>query len=197
MLRHVSLLAGLIIVATCLVAAAEPETPKSSGWVPAGQVRESTYRASDGEPAILPIAQPGTPNLADRLKAARNPAASDTNSEAASQRTPTAPPEAAAPIATGPAEQLPSVLVRRGAGEPATIPAAPSSEADTEAAAPVTESPAEPAPADAPAPEDLRGARLDGRSGTRMPCDLPPPQPPSARSRPAHRSWHCPAKGRC
>ncbi len=72
MLRHVSLFAWLFAAAACLVAAAEPQTPTSSNWVPAGQARESVYRLSEGEPALIPVAQNGSSNLADRLKAIRN-----------------------------------------------------------------------------------------------------------------------------
>ena len=130
MLRHISLFAWLFAAAACLVAAAEPETPTSSNWVPAGQARESVYRLSEGEPALIPVAQNGSSNLADRLKAIRNTGTPEASNSASSRRS--APPATVPDEADG--AKIPSVLVRRGSSPPSE--AAPTDEVAEDTTAP-------------------------------------------------------------
>ena len=138
MLRHAFLVTGLLIAASCLVAAAEPNGPSESQWAPANPTRTTTYRPSEMEPAILPVAQPGTPNLADRLKAVRETEPAGTSGGPSSRRATSSADESAASGTANNAGR--SVLVRRGApATPETAPIAPP-------AAPITAPVADPAP---------------------------------------------------
>ncbi|MHB8863402.1 MAG: CARDB domain-containing protein [Pirellulaceae bacterium] len=179
MLRDVALFAWLFVAATCLVAA-EPEHPSSSTWVPAGQARESVYRPSDTEPALIPVAQNGSSNLADRLKSLRNTGAPPTGDNVSARRT--APPATITNETDGP--KLPSVLVRRESGAPgasataeqaADTPAADSS-GDVDSAL-TTEMPAEDA-----TPRTARRTRRETET-FRSPVTIQnTPSPPSGRS---------------
>ena len=134
MLRHIYLFAGLLVAATCLVAAAEPESPAALNWMPAGQARESVYRPSETEPALIPVAQSGPSNLADRLKAIRSTGAPEASGSVSSRRS--APPATIANEAPG--AGLPSVLVRRGGNGSSDAATPDRAAADT----PVTDTPA-------------------------------------------------------
>ncbi|MHB8969325.1 MAG: COG1361 S-layer family protein [Pirellulaceae bacterium] len=182
MLRHVLLFAGFLVAATCLVAAAEPESPVSSNWMPAGQARESVYRPSEAEPALIPVAQSGPSNLADRLKAIRSTGAPEPSGGVSSRRV--APPATIANDSPGkeaPGEELPSVLVRRG-GSGASDAAAPDRAAPDRAAAdtPVADSGSEAEsaveaaaePAENPVPRTARRTRRDTET-FRSPVTLP------------------------
>ena len=199
MLRHAFLVTGLLIAASCLVAAAEPNGPNDSTWVPASQARTATYRASDGEPAILPVAQPGTPNLADRLKAVREPESTPADEGQSSRRIASSADTAAEGGAA--AGNGRSVLIRRGAPTdaetapvipPAAPLAAPTVEPETQSAPETTDAtvqtPADPTPAIEPVTDDSarRTARRPRREteGFRSPATAPTAPSTSARVRP-------------
>ena len=145
MLRHAFFVTGLLIAASCLVAAAEPNGPSDSQWAPAGQTRNSVYRPSEMEPAILPAAQPGTPNLADRLKAVRDSEPSAASDGQSSRRSAAAADEST--TSSPPASSGRSVLIRRGAqSTPETAPVAPPTAPTAPIAAPIAAPVADPEP---------------------------------------------------
>lgn len=129
MLRHALFVSGLFLVAaTRLVIAAAPGTPAESKWVPAsGPARGSVHPASEVEPAFLPAPLPGTPSLAERLKAARSPEPTEASDEPSSRRTASAANDttnSSVPNSSGR-----SVLIRRGSSAPSSdVPAAPPAE---------------------------------------------------------------------